>query len=343
MVTITKNKIIFILLVNIIVILSLNSLSLAYGQTEYKKPLKLALTVWIPNFLAYVAQEKGYFEKNNVDMNITLFQDYGNAVKAFANGEYDGIFLVYSDVIILNSEGVDSSVVYNLDSSYSADAIVGNGNSLLDVKGKKIGVEGINSFSHFFVLKSLEKIGLSEGDVEFVNVSAQNISKALDNGEIYAGHTYEPFVSNALNQGYKILFTGADNPGIITNVLAFHTELLDQKPEEIKNIVKSLNDAKQDFEINKEKDIQIMAAESGLTKNEVIGGITSPKLFDINYNVKFSMNKESNQTVSLYKTGSDIAQFYAERGVISDYPQIDRIIFPQFVNELQKQKQIPIS
>ena len=36
---------------------------------------------------------------------------------------------------------------------YKADAIVGKGNNLSDVKGKKIGVEGINTFSHLFCIK----------------------------------------------------------------------------------------------------------------------------------------------------------------------------------------------
>ena len=340
MLIVTKNKIFFILTINFIIILFFNPLVSTNAQSVAKKPIKLALTVWVPNFLSYVAQEKGFFNKNNVEVNITLVQNYGNAVKAFSNGEFDGMFIVYSDAIILNSEGIDTRVVYNLDSSDSADAIVGNGNSLSDVKGKMIGVEGINSFSHFFVLKSLEKVGLNEGDVEFVDMSAQNVSKGLKNGDIFAGHTYEPFVSDAINQGYKILFTGADNPGIITNVLAFHSDLVDQQPQDIKNIIKALNDAKQDYENNKEEDIQIMASESGLNKNEIISGIKSPKLFDLNYNVQHSMSKNPNQTTSLYKTGNDIARFYAERGVISDYPIIDKIVDSHFASELKIQSQI---
>jgi NitT/TauT family transport system substrate-binding protein len=46
------------------------------------------------------------------------------------------------------------------------------------------------------------------------------------------------------------------------------------------------------------------------------------------------MNKKSNQTTSLYISGNYIAKFYAERGVISDYPNIDDIIEPKFVNAL---------
>ena len=55
-------------------------------------------------------------------------------------------------------------------------------------------------------------------------------------------------------------------------------------------------------------------------------------LLDLNYNIKNSFNKTSNQATSLYKTGNDIERFYAERGVISDYFNIDDLLDPQFVN-----------
>ncbi len=33
---------------------------------------------------------------------------------------------------------------------------------------------------------------------------------------------------------------------------------------------------------------------------------------------------------------NDIAKFYSERGVISEYPNIDDLVDPQFVNALNK-------
>ncbi|HEX5520017.1 MAG TPA: ABC transporter substrate-binding protein [Candidatus Nitrosocosmicus sp.] len=131
------------------ILLFFNHINIANSQNVNKPPLKIGLTVWVPNFLAFVAQDKGYFKKNNVDVNLTLIQSYNDAVNAYSNGDLDGIFIVYSDAIIQHSSGIDTKVVYNVDSSYKADAILGNGNKLTNVKGKEIGVDGINSFSHF--------------------------------------------------------------------------------------------------------------------------------------------------------------------------------------------------
>jgi len=331
-----KNNVSLLLIFNILILLLFsNSYTIVNAQST-KIPIKLGITLWVPNFLAYIAQEKGYFKKNNVEVNMTLLQNYGNVVNNYSNGEFDGIFTVYSDAIIQHSTGIDTKVVYNVDSSFKADAIVGKGNNLSDVKGKKIGVDGINSFSHFFVLKSLENAGLEEGDVQFVNVPAQNTSQALQKDQIYAGHTYAPFLSDALKKGYKILSTGATIPGIITNVMAFHSSIVEQRPQDIQNIIRSMDEAKADYDKNKDQDIAIMSLKSGLSKAAIIEGMENAKIFDLNYNHQTSMNKNSNQTSSLYVSGNYIAKFYAERGVISEYPNIDEIVDSKFVDALLK-------
>jgi len=331
-----KNNVSLLLIFNILILLLFSNSYTIVNAQNTKIPIKLGITLWVPNFLAYIAQEKGYFKKNNVEVNMTLLQNYGNVVNNYSNGEFDGIFTVYSDAIIQHSTGIDTKVVYNVDSSFKADAIVGKGNNLSDVKGKKIGVDGINSFSHFFVLKSLENAGLEEGDVQFVNVPAQNTSQALQKDQIFAGHTYAPFLSDALKKGYKILSTGATIPGIITNVMAFHSSIVEQRPQDIQNIIRSMDEAKADYDKNKDQDIAIMSLKSGLSKAAIIEGMENAKIFDLNYNHQTSMNKNSNQTSSLYVSGNYIAKFYAERGVISEYPNIDEIVDSKFVDALLK-------
>ena len=333
---IIKNNVSLLLIFNILILLLFSNSYTIVNAQNTKIPIKLGITLWVPNFLAYIAQEKGYFKKNNVEVNMTLLQNYGNVVNNYSNGEFDGIFTVYSDAIIQHSTGIDTKVVYNVDSSFKADAIVGKGNNLSDVKGKKIGVDGINSFSHFFVLKSLENAGLEEGDVQFVNVPAQNTSQALQKDQIFAGHTYAPFLSDALKKGYKILSTGATIPGIITNVMAFHSSIVEQRPQDIQNIIRSMDEAKADYDKNKDQDIAIMSLKSGLSKAEIIEGMENAKIFNLNYNHQTSMNKNSNQTSSLYVSGNYIAKFYAERGVISEYPNIDEIVDSKFVDALLK-------
>jgi NitT/TauT family transport system substrate-binding protein len=77
-----------------------------------------------------------------------------------------------------------------------------------------------------------------------------------------------------------------------------------------------------------------MSLKTGINKTEIIDGMNGAKLLDLDYNNQFSMNKELNETQSLYFSGDSISKFYAERGVFSDYPNIEAIVEPKFVNEL---------
>jgi NitT/TauT family transport system substrate-binding protein len=111
-------KIKIIIVLSLFLILVSNSFTITNAQTLNNKPLKIGLTQWVPNYLAYIAQGKGYFKKNNVDVNLTLIRNYGDAINDYSTGVFDGIFIVYSDAIIQQSSGVDTKVVYNLDSCF---------------------------------------------------------------------------------------------------------------------------------------------------------------------------------------------------------------------------------
>lgn len=326
------------IIISSIIIIFLSSYNLVSAQTSNEKPLRISVGVWPPNFLTYVAQEKGYFEKNSVDVNLTLVKDYADSLRDYANREYDGIFVVYSDAIIQDSEGIDTKVVFNTDISKNADPIMGSVDNLMELKGKKVGVDGINSFSHYYILESLEKVGLGEGDVEFVNIPVQNMSDALKKGEVDAGHTYNPYTSDALKGGFKILSKGTIVPGVLTTVLAFHSDIVEQRPNDIQNIIKSLVEAKEDYEKNKDQDIEIMSVKTGVNKTDIINGLEGAEVMDLDYNTEFSMNKLSNTTGSLFISGNSIADFFVERGVISEYPNFEDIIEPKFINELLIEK-----
>jgi NitT/TauT family transport system substrate-binding protein len=312
------------------------------------EPIRLGVKVWAPDFFSYLAQEKGFFEKNNVNVELTLVQDYLTILSDYMNGEFDGMIPVYTDVIFQNSEGIDSRVVYVIDYSNTGDVIIGNvstipensnssNTTLANVKGKKISVEGINSFSHLFVLKALETVGLGEGDVEFVNVPAQNVTRELDKGDIVAGHTYQPYTSEALRKGYKILFAAGDIPGVIADVLVFRTHLVEQRPLEIQSIIKSLIEAQRYYFNNEEESLKIMSSKSGVGIPEIRSGLESVTLPSLKENFNVAMKMNPNDKASLYASGNYISEFFLNRGQISENFNYNTTVDPRFVNALYEE------
>ena len=127
-------------------------------------------------------------------MELVVTENVSKAEELYLNGLVDGLSSTYTNTIFRNSEGVNSRLVWVIDYSGTADVIIGSENitTIADLKGKKIGVEGINTFSHIFVLQALAKAGLYEKDVQFENIPAQGILKALESKQIDAGHTWGP-------------------------------------------------------------------------------------------------------------------------------------------------------
>lgn len=333
-----------LILITIITIVS-NPTFLLHAQSNNngnQEPIRLGVKVWAPDFFSYLAQEKGFFEKNNVNVELTLVQDYQQILNNYSMGDFDGMIPVYSDLIFQNSQGIDSRVVYAVDLSNTGDVIIGNLNNssanatLADVKGKKISVEGINSFSHLFVLKALEKVGLGEGDVEIASVPAQNVTNELEKGTIVAGHIYQPYTTEALKKGYKILFAAGTIPGVITDVLAFRSDIIQQRPQEIQGIIKSIIEAQTYYDNNKEESLKIMSNKSGVGEQEIKNGLASVTLPSLKENAVNIMNSKSNEPTSLYSSGKYISEFFLNRGQMDDYPDFSQIVDSDFVNALYK-------
>jgi NitT/TauT family transport system substrate-binding protein len=303
---------------------------------EAKAPIKIAINVWPGYAHAFIAQEKGYFKKNGVNVELVLGRDYTVNTKRYTNGDVDGIFEVYTEAILQNSEGIPTRVVYVSDYSFTGDVIIGRPElkALADLKAKKFGIEGINTFSHLFVLAVLEKAGIREQDVRFEVVPASGVLDALESGRIDAGHTYEPTKTKALQMGYKILGNAGDVPGVITDVLVFKKSTIKNRPEEIKAVVKAMLEARDFVYAHKEEAIKIMAKSEDMSEDEMLNGVRGVHHLDLKENVK-AMQK-SDEPSSLFGSGKMITEFYLKRGQLSLLPDLDKIIEPRFVEELGK-------
>ncbi len=300
-----------------------------------QRPIKISINVWPGYAHAFIAKEKGFFKKNNVDVELILKKNITESAELYKNGEVDGFFDVLADVIMFNSEGITTKVVYISDYSDAGDVIMGRVGlkSVSSLKGKVISFEGVNTFSHIFVLKTLEKAGLKEADVKFENIPALDVLTALEQRKIDAGHTWEPVTSQALKKGYKKLAKAGDIPGIISDVLSFNTRIIKERPEDIKRIIKSLAEAKAFVFSNREEAMKLMAKAEEMSVEEMDGGFNDVRHLDLKENVE-AMGKKG--AASLHSFGEGIADFYFKRGQLSKMPNIDEVIEPMFVNDLTR-------
>jgi NitT/TauT family transport system substrate-binding protein len=297
---------------------------------EPNSPVRLVTVIWAPHFFAFLAQAKGFVGKNHVNVQIKLMPDYIQAIKPYEDGEFDGIFEVYSDAILQQSNGIDTKVVYNTDLSDTGDVLVGKLNNITEAKGKTFSVEGINSYSHLFLIRALESVGLGENDIRLINLPATNVTSALDKGEIQAGYTYQPYTQDALKKGYKIIFNAGKIPGTISDVIAFHSDFVLKRPDAVRAIVLSFAEGQKYYNENRDESLRTMSSLTGVSTQEIVEGLKASHVLSLGDNYYYSM-KKTNQSNSLYNSGQYIGKFFVERGQIGEYPSLDSIIDPRFV------------
>ena len=306
------------------------------AKVEEKKPIKIGISVWQGYAHAFIAQEKGFFQKNNVSVELLLKKGVAESIELYKNCEVDGIFNVFADMILVNSKGIPTKVVYVPSYSESGDVIIGRSafNSLSDLKGKTISYQGVSTFSNLFILKALEKAEIKESDIQFQDVPGTDVLNAMEAGKIDAGHTWEPVTSQSLQKGYKILCKASDTPGIITDVLAFNAKVIEERPDDVQRIVKSLLEARDFIYSNRDEAIDIMAKAEGLDRAEIERGIKSDvHMLDLNENIEEM--KKSKEAASLYASLEVIADFYMKRGVLSGTQGIEGIIEPKFIENMK--------
>lgn len=306
------------------------STSTNISEVSSKSPIKIAINEWPGYAHPFIAQEKGYFEEHGVDVELVFDKDYSVSQQRFSDGEVDGVFEVLSDTMFRNTQGISSKVVYLMDYSETGDVIVGSVNSIEELKGQTIGIEGVNTFSHIFVLKTIESYGMTEADVFFETVSAGDVVKKIDDGTIQAGHTWEPTKSEAIEKGYNVLANAGDFPYLITDVLVFDQKIINERPDDIQNIVECMNDAEQFLKSNPEEAIRIMAEAENMSVESMAAGVEGVFMTDLNENIKV-MNPSNPILKDIIE---EIGKFYFERGQISYIPEFDKIIETKFVNEL---------
>jgi|TARA_B110000977_G_scaffold200447_1_gene290994 NitT/TauT family transport system substrate-binding protein len=236
------------------------------------EPLRIGYSDW-PGWVAWeIAVENEWFEQAGVEVEFEWF-DYVASMDAFAAGQLDAVGMTNGDTLVTGSAGVQGVMILLHDYSNGNDMVVAAPGieSVADLKGKKVGVE-IGFVSHLLLLNALEKVGLSEADVELVNVPTNETPQVLASRDVDAIVAWQPSSSMALKAlpGSKAIYTSADQPGLIYDMLSVSPVSLAQNKEDWRKvidvwyrIVAYLDDTE-----TRAKGIEIMAARVGLTPME---------------------------------------------------------------------------
>jgi NitT/TauT family transport system substrate-binding protein len=236
--------------------------------------IKLGHSTWVGYGPFYIARDKGFFKEEGVDVELVIMEDTPIKMGALMAGQLDLVASTVDEFPIYMKPGIGVRYVLAVDNSKGGDGIVATKDitTIEGLKGKKVAFEQ-GSVSQFFLNALLKDAGLSQSDIEAVNMAATDAGVAFAAGQVDAAVTWEP----ALSQGAKaenghILLTSADKPGLITDVVAATETTLKEKGDDVKAFVRAWYRALDFIKSNPDEANAIMAQGVG-------GWLKDPQVF----------------------------------------------------------------
>lgn len=300
--------------------------------------LKIGTVVWAGYGPFYVADKKDLFKPHGLDVELQFFNDPALIPTAMLSRALDGGMLTYDQVVASVAKGLKHRVVMPIDFSNGGDAIVADAsiNSVADFKGKKVGYNPLSP-SDFLLAYALQQNGMTEKDIQPVNMTPEGIPGAMASGNLPIGVTYEPNVSQIRSMGdgkFKVVYSSKDAPGLITDVLVFDEAVIAKKPAAIKAMIQGYLDGLAYMQEHPEESAEIIGEVLGVSAEEATEQMSGA------YNIPLAeMNKSftpGEDTHSFHGSGAIIAKLLMDNGQIPSIPDFSNTYDAQFTEALAK-------
>ncbi len=135
---------------------------------------------------AWIAQDRNFFEKYGLSVNIVEFQGGARAVTAMVAGDVPLAFIAAADIINARSRGLPLEMIAGLINRLPYDFVVAkNITTPSQLKGRKGAISGFGSSSHFAASYALTKLGINPQDVTLLQIGNETSRlAALQSGQI---------------------------------------------------------------------------------------------------------------------------------------------------------------
>ncbi len=217
----------------------------------------------------WLGEDQGFFEDEGIDLDIQTTSGGAAAVPGVVSGDFDFAFGNLISVMVAQDQGLDIEFVANGTSStgdVESDfgAVVVNEDSDIesteDLEGKTVSVNNLSNIGDTTISYVVEEAGADPSTIDFVEIAFPDAPAALSNGQVDAAWILDPYLTNALNDGARVISYNyaetdpmLDIAGYFTNqdriesdpdlVDSFATamnrslEFANENPDEVRNIL----------------------------------------------------------------------------------------------------------
>ncbi|MFM2480904.1 ABC transporter substrate-binding protein [Celerinatantimonas sp. YJH-8] len=262
--------------------------SLGAHATDSIGSLKMGIEPWLGYGLWHVASQDGLFKKQGFSkVDIVNFTEDKDINAALASGQIDAANIATHTAMGMIAAGLPVKAVLLLDQSNTADAMLVDSSikSLKDLKGKRVAYEE-GTTSDILLHSALSSVNMSDKDIIAVPMPASNAGSALITGNVPAAVTYEPYLTVAKKNlpNLNMLYSGASDPGLISDVLVVRQSVIDQHPEQVAALVQVWQQSVAHYKAHPKHDRAVVSTAVGATPAELATAFDGVKYIDLSTN-----------------------------------------------------------
>jgi len=226
----------------------------------------------------WVAENKGYFEREGLDLTIKEFDSGRTALATMLNeGNLDMVTVAQTPVMFNSFDRDDYVIIATMVYSNNDVKILARQDRGIknpsDLRGKTVGITK-GSTGHFFLGLFLIHSGLQLSEIETIDIEASELPQALVDGRVDAISTWEPHIWNAkkLLGENAVRLQPRGGAKIFREDFYFvpNRNFMENNPETLKRFLKAIEKGEEFIQKNKEEAINIVSQRLKLDKELVV-------------------------------------------------------------------------
>lgn len=238
-------------------------------HAAHAEPLRISYFIWVGYGPLFVAQEKGFFAKEGVEVELINIEDHGAVVAALSVGQIQAVAGALQDAATFSYPDELMQCVSAISLSSGGEGILAANDirSVPDLKGRSVAVLR-GSVLLYYLNVVLNASGLRQADVEIVDLSHEDSATAFLLQQVDAAVTQEPWLSAAqeAEHGHRLIDSSA-GLGAIYDCLVTPAEMFRARESDFEAIGRAWDAAVRYARAHPDEANRIMMAGLGLDED----------------------------------------------------------------------------
>ena len=293
--------------------------------------IRLAVSSWVGYGPLWLAEEKGFFYEEGINVDLTLVEVSADRITAMKAGRLDASATTVDTWTLFAAQGAELVQVLATDESAGGDGIVAKKEiaTIADLKGKTVAFQSAST-SQFFLAYALDQNGLTLDDVEPLDMSSGDAGAAFVAGQVDAAVTWQPWLSQARETEFgHVLLDTRQTPGVIVDTVAFRPEFVEENPPAVAAFVRAYYRAVDYWKSNPDDANAIMAQSLTMETPDFVATLADLQLWGAEENRAYFGTPDAPGPI--FDLVTQAGEFYQRIGVTDNVPDPQTIVDPRFV------------